>query len=184
MAWSPDAKELALAVNGEIQVYSATGADGAAPAARYLSGGGITGIDWSGPLTSRSLALVKPNKGPQSFVDALLDASKLPAAADTPAARPQTRIYLWQFDSSKPSPIAAIAAATPAVVQQYPPLDAGVVFHHWTASQSWQLLGGCNRYRVVIAGSIAPVASTFGLASNTPCNAPTPSPTPSASPSK
>jgi hypothetical protein len=184
MAWSPDAKELALAVNGEIQVYSATGADGAGPAARYLSGGGVTGIDWSGPLTSKSLALVKPNKGPQSFVDALLDATKLPAAADTPAARPQTRIYLWQFDSSKPSPIAAIAAATPAVLQQYPPLDAGVVFHHWTASQSWQLLGGCNRYRVVIAGSIAPVASTFGLASNTPCNAPTPSPTASASPSK
>jgi len=184
MAWSPDAKELALAVNGEIQVYTATGADGAAPAARYLSGGAITGIDWSGPLTSKSLALVKPNKGPQSFVDGLLDASRLPAAADTLAARPQTKIYLWQFDSSKPSPIAAIAAATPAVLQQYPPIDAGIVFHHWTASRSWQLLGGCNRYRVVIAGSIAPVASTFGLASNTPCNAPTSSPSASASPSK
>src|SRR5207245_11451844 len=90
MAWSPDAKELALAVNAEIQVYTATGADGAAPAARYLSGGAITGIDWSGPLTSKSLALVKPNKGPQSFVDGLLDASRLPAAADTLAARPQT----------------------------------------------------------------------------------------------
>lgn len=183
MAWSPDAKELALAVNGEIQVYSATGADGAAPTARYLTGGGILGIDWSGPLTTKSLALVKPNKGPQSFVDALLDATKLPAAADTLAARPQTKIYLWQFDSSKSSPIAAIAAATPAVLQQYPPIEAGVVFHHWAPSQSWQLLGNCNRYRVVIAGSIAPVASTFGLASNTACNAPA-TPTPTATPSK
>jgi len=178
MAWSPDIKELALAVNGEIQVYSATGADGAAPAAHYLTGGGVTGIDWSGPLAGKSLALVKPDKGPQSFVDALLDATKLPAAADTLAARPQTKVYLWQFDSSKASPIAAIAAATPAVLQQYPPIDAGVVFHHWTPSQSWQLLGGCSRYRVVIAGSIAPAASTFGLASNRACNAPTPTPSP------
>jgi len=157
-----------------------------APAARYLTGGGVTGIDWSGPLSGKSLALVKTNNGPQSFVDALLDATKLPAAADTLAARPQTKVYLWQFDSSKASPIAAIAAATPAVLQQYPPIDAGVVFHHWTPSQSWQLLGGCTRYRVVIAGSIAPAASTFGLASNRACNAPTPTPNPtaSASPSK
>ena len=183
MAWSPDAKELALAVNGEIQVYSAAGADGVAPAARYLTGGGITAVDWSGPLTTKSLALVKPNKGPQSFVDALLDATKLPAAADTLAARPVTKIYLWQFDSTKASPIAAITTATPAVLQQYPPIEAGVVFHHWTPSQSWQLLGGCNRYRVVIAGSIPPVASTFGLASNTGCNAPTPSPSSTATPS-
>jgi hypothetical protein len=186
MAWSPDARELALAVNGEIQVYSADAADGTAPVNRYLTGGSITGIDWSGPLATKSLALVKPNKGPQSFVDALLDATKLPAAADTLAARPLTKIYLWQFDSSKPSPIAAIATATPAVLQQYPPMTAGVVFHHWAPSESWQLLGGCTRYRVVIAGSIAPAASTFGLASNTPCNAPaaSASPTAQASPSK
>jgi hypothetical protein len=98
----------------------------------------------------------------------------LPAAADTPAARPQTKIYLWQFDSTSASPIASIADATPAVLAQYPPIPAGVVIHHWAPSASWQLLGGCFRYRVVISGSIPPVASTFGLESNALCNAPTP----------
>jgi hypothetical protein len=41
---------------------------------------------------------------------------------------------------------------------------------------------------VVITGSVTPTASTFGLASNAPCNAPvvtpTPSPTAKASPTK
>lgn len=181
LAWSPDAKQLVLAVNGELQVYSASAADGAAPAGRYLSGGAIIGVDWSGPLSSASLALVKPDSGPQSFVDALLNATRLPAAADTLAARPLTKVYLWQFDSSKPSPIATISDAAPTVLQQYPPLAAGVVFHHWAPSDTWQLIGGCNRYRVVIAGSVAPTASTIGLASNTPCNALA---TPTGSPSK
>jgi hypothetical protein len=49
---------------------------------------------------------------------------------------------------------------------------AGVVFHHWAPTANWELLGGCYRYRVVITGSVAPVASTFGLAGSTPCNAP------------
>jgi hypothetical protein len=181
LAWSPDAKQLALAVGGEVEIYSAAGADGTAPVNRYLSGGNIIGIDWSAPLTRESLALVKPDHGPQAFVDALLDATKLPAAADTSEARPLTKAYLWQFDSSKSSPIAAIRDATAAVLQQYPPLAAGVVFHHWAASGSWTLLGGCNRYRVVITGSVTPTASTFGLASNVPCNAPAVTPTPSPS---
>jgi len=188
LAWSPDAKDLALAVNGEIQVYSASAADGAGPLNRYLSGSNVIGIDWSAPITSQSLALVKPNNGPQPFVDALLDATKLPADADTPAARPVTMVYLWQFDSSKPSPIAAITNPTPALLQQYPPLLAAVVFHHWAPLAPWAFLGGCNRYRVVITGSIQPTASTFGLASNTACNAPGASPTPTttakASPAK
>jgi hypothetical protein len=183
LAWSPDAKQLALAVNAEIEVYNASAADGAAPAGRYLTGGNITGIDWSAPLRGQSLALVKPNSGPQPFVDALLDATKLPAAADTAASRPVTKVYLWQFDSSKSSPIASIADATPAILQQYPPLPAGVNLHHWAASNNWQMLGGCLRYRVVITGSVAPTASTVGLASNAACNAPAATPTPSASPS-
>jgi hypothetical protein len=180
LAWSPDAKQLAVAVNGELQVYNAAAADGAGLQHRYLTGTGIIGVDWSGPLNAKSLDMVKAGKGPQPFVDALLAATRLPAAADTLAARPLTKVYLWQFDSSKASPIAAITTATPAVLQQYPPLPAGVVFHHWAPSQTWQLLGGCNRYRVVIAGSIAPTASTIGLQSNVLCNAPA---APSASPS-
>jgi len=188
LAWSPDAKEVVLAVSGEIQIYNATAADGTLPRGRYLASQNITGIDWSEPLISQSLAFVKPNRGPQAIVDALLNATKLPAAADNPEARPLTRVYLWPFDSSKSSPIAAITDPTAAVLQQYPPLPAGVVFHHWAASGSWALLGGCIRYRVVITGSVTPTASTFGLGSNTPCNAPvvtpTPGPTAKGSPSK
>ncbi len=175
LAWSPDAKQLVLAVDGEVQIYKADAADGAA-VAQYPAAG-IIGVDWSAPLTSESLALVKPNHGPQAFVDALLDATKLPAAADTSEARPLTKVYLWSFDSSKSSPIEAITDPTAAVLQQYPPLAAGVVFHHWAASATWALLGGCNRYRVVIAGSITPTASTFGLGSTTPCTAPAVTPT-------
>jgi len=188
LAWSPDAKQLALAVGGEVEIYSATAADGAPPVNRYPAAGNIMGVDWSAPLTRENLALVKPNHGPQAVVDALLDATKLPAAADTAEARPLTQVYLWQFDSSKSSPIAAITDPTAAVLQQYPPLPAGVVFHHWAASGTWALLGGCIRYRVVITGSVTPTASTFGLGSNAPCNAPavspTPSPTAKGSPSK
>jgi hypothetical protein len=180
LAWSPDAKQLVFAVDGEVQVYKVDAADGTA-GAQYPAAG-IIGVDWSPPMPGESLALVKPDSGPQPFVDALLSATKLPAAADTSAARPLTKVYLWQFDSSKSSPIAAITDATAAVLQQYPPLPAGVVFHHWAASGTWPLLGGCSRYRVVIAGSVTPTASTLGLASNAPCNAPvvTPAPSPTA----
>jgi hypothetical protein len=188
LAWSPDARQLALAVGGQVDIYSATGADGAAPVNRYLSGSNTIGVDWSAPMAGESLALVKPDHGPQSFVDALLNATKLPAAADTAEARPLTKVYLWQFDSSKPSPIEAISDATAAVLQQYPPLAAGVVFHHWAASDTWALLGGCIRYRVVITGSVTPTASTFGLGSNALCRTPavttTPTPTAKGSPSK
>jgi hypothetical protein len=186
LAWSPDAKQLVLAVDGEVQIYKADAADGAA-GSQYPAAG-IIGVDWSPPLAGESLALVKPDHGPQPFVDALLDATKLPAAADTSEARPLTKVYLWQFDSSKSSPIETITDATPAVLQQYPPIAAGVVFHHWAASGTWALLGGCNRYRVVITGSVTPTASTFGLGSSAPCNTPvatpTPSPTAKTSPTK
>jgi hypothetical protein len=181
LAWSPDAKQIALAVNGELQLYSASGADGTPPLKRYLTGGNVIGVDWSAPMQARTAAMLKPSLGPQAIVDALLTATMLPAAADTPAARPETKIYLWQFDSTSVSPIASIADATAAVLSQYPPLPAGVVFHHWAPSATWQLMGGCFRYRVVITGSVAPAASTFGLAGNALCSAPTPKATPSPS---
>lgn len=186
LAWSPDAKQLVLAVNGELQVYDASAADGTAPVMKALTGANAIGVDWSAPMPDKSLSMIKPGAGPQPVVDGLLASTKLPAAADTASARPLTKVYIWQFDSTKASPIAAIADATPSIIQQYPPLPGGVVFHHWAASGTWALLGGCYRYRVVITGSIAPSALTIGLASNVPCNAPTPrpsaSPTPKASP--
>jgi len=176
LAWSPDAKQVVLAVNGEVELYSASGADGTPAVKKYLTGGNVSGVDWSAPMPARTAAMLKPSPGPQAIVDALLTATMLPAAADTPAARPQTKVYLWQFDSTSASPIASIADATPAVLAQYAPIPAGVVIHHWAPSASWQLLGGCFRYRVVITGSIAPIASTFGLDGNALCNAPTPRP--------
>src|SRR4029077_5843037 len=102
-----------------------------------------------------------------------------PPPADTPATRALTRIYLWAYDSSRSSPIAAITDATPAILQKYPPLAAQVNYDHWAPLESWALTGGCTRYRVVVTGSIAPVASTFGLLSNTPCLGASASPTPS-----
>jgi hypothetical protein len=169
LAWSPDAKQLVVAVNGELDLYSASGKDGDAPVKKYLAGGNVTGVDWSGPIPSKTAALLKAGPGPQAMVDGLLKATMLPAAADTPAARPLTKVYLWQFDSTRSSPIASIADATPAILTQYPPLPAGVVIHHWAPSAGWELLGGCFRYRVVLTGSIAPTASTIGLAAGTPC---------------
>jgi hypothetical protein len=182
LAWSPDAKTIALAVNGELELYSASGSDGTAPTKKYLTGGNVVGVDWSAPIPDKTSAMLKSGPGPQATVDALLAATMLPAAADTPAARPLTKIYLWQFDSTKASPIESIKDATPAVLSQYPPLPAGVVFHHWAASINWQLLGGCFRYRVVVTGSVPPTASTFGLGANALCSAPSPSPSPSPSP--
>ena len=182
LAWSPDAKQLALAVNGGIQVYAAAGKDGDKPVATYLAGAGIIGVDWSAAITDHNLAGVRPAANPQTFVDALLASTQLPAAADTPENRPLTNVYLWAYDSSKPSPIASITDATPDVLAKYPPLAASVNFHHWVASATWGLSGGCTRYRVVINGSIAAVATTVGLESNTPCLGGA-SPSASASPS-
>jgi len=174
LAWSPDATLLALAVNGGIQLYRASGKDGTPPVKGYLARSGVTGVDWSPPISGQSFASVKPAPGPQAAVDALLKATKLPAAADSAAGRYLTRIYMWQFDSSKASPISAITDATPSVLQQYPPIAAAVVFHHWAPSASWALLGGCRRYRVVIKGSVPAMAFTFGLGTNELCNQATP----------
>jgi len=179
LAWSPDAKQLALAVSGEIQVYDAAAADGTAPAKKYLAGANVAGVAWSGPIGDRTYAMVKPSSGPQAMVDALLTATSLPAQADTPANRPLTKVYLWRFDSTRTSPVESITDATPTVLETYPPLNAGVLFHHWGPIESWALLGGCYRYRVVITGSVTPTATTFGLGGNMLCSA-KPSPTPSA----
>ena len=181
LAWSPDARQLAVAVNGEVELYSTSAADGP-PATKYLSGSNSIGVAWSSPMADHTLAMVKPSAGPQAMVDALLKSTVLPAAADTSQNRPLTKIYLWQFDSTKTSPVQSISDATPDVLAKYPPLGAGVIYHHWAAADSWALLGGCYRYRVVITGSIPAVASTFGLASNALCSA-KPTPSPSASPS-
>ena len=180
LAWSPDARQLAVAVNGEIELYDTSAPDGP-PAGRFLGAQNVVGVAWSGPI-DRSLASVRPGPGAQDIVDALLKATALPAAADTSQNRPLTQIYLWQFDSSKSSPIETISDATPAVLAKYPPLSAAVVFHHWAATDTWALLGGCYRYRVVVTGSIPPAASTIGLASNVLCTArPSASPSPSHS---
>ncbi len=176
LSWSPDSTQLALAVNGGIQVYSASGKDGDKPVSAYLANAGVTGLDWSPAFGDRSLAALKPTPNPQTLVDALLTATKLPAAADTAQQRPLTKIYVWAFDSSKASPIAAITDATPAVLDKYPPLAAMVNYHHWTTQGTWPLVGGCIRYRVVITGSIPPVASTFGIEANAPCSGASPSP--------
>ena len=179
LAWSPDAKTLAIAIDGGIQLYAAAGKDGDSPVKTYTPAPTITGVDWSGPITGHSLAEVKAADNPQKLVDALLTATALPAAADTPANRALTRIYLWAYDSSKSSPIASITDATPAILQKYPPISAQVNYDHWAPLDSWALTGGCTRYRVVVTGSIAPVASSFGLQSSTPCLGASPSPTPS-----
>lgn len=184
LAWSADSTQLAIAVNGVIQLYAVAGKDGDKPLAQYAPGGGISGVDWSPPLFDRTLADVKAAPKPQALVDALLASTRLPQAADTPQNRPLTQIYLWAFDSSKPSPIASITDATPDVLARYPPLAAIVDYHHWTAQDPWALAGGCTRYRVVITGSIPPVASTFGLATNALCSAPAASASPSAPASK
>jgi hypothetical protein len=182
LAWSPDGKQLLVAVNGELQLYNALSPDGTAPVNRYMAGANVQGVAWSRPISGKTLAMVKASKGPQPMVDALLEMTKLPAEADTPANRPLTKVYLWQFDSAKVSPISSITEASPTVIAKYPPLRAGVVFHHWAPLDTWALLGGCYRYRVVIAGSVAPIASTFGLGSNELCSAPKVTASPSARP--
>jgi len=179
LAWSADSTKIALAVNGAIQIYNAGGKDGDKALAQFPAGGQVTSLDWSGSMLDRALADVKPTPKPQTFVDALLASTRLPAAADTGQNRPLTDIYLWSFDSSRASPLAAIVDASASTLERYPPLSGMVNYHHWTATGAWPLTGGCIRYRVVIAGSIPPVASTFGLGSNALCNAP-PSPSPSS----
>ena len=183
LAWSPDSAQLAVAVNGGIQVYTVAGKDGDKPVNTWLAGAGVSGLDWSTPITDRGPSTVKATPNPQSLIDGLLTSTKLPAAADTPQLRPLTSIYIWAYDSSKPSPIASIADASPATLEKYPPLQGMVNYHHWTAPGAWALMGGCIRYRVVVTGSIPPVASTFGLETSAPCLAASPSASPSSSPS-
>src|ERR1700730_9045982 len=96
LAWSPDATMLALAVSGGLQIYSATGADGTPPMKKYLTGAGVTGADSAGAAHGQTLAAVKAAPGPQAAVDALLQATKLPAGGRTPSAPPPTKGDPWQ----------------------------------------------------------------------------------------
>jgi len=178
LSFSPDGSELAIAVNQEIELYK-TGAPDGPPANHYLAN--IIGLSWSAAIPTKTFADVQTSAGPQATVDALLAATKLPAAADTPANRPITQVYVWEFDSSKASPISSITDATQDVLSKYPPMAAGVVYHHWAPSDTWALLGGCYRYRFVITGSIAQVAGTVGLTGSDLCSA-RPSPSAKASP--
>jgi hypothetical protein len=178
LSFSPDGSELAMAVNLRIDVYKTDAPDGP-PVKQYLKN--ITGLSWSAAMPTKTFADVKTSPGPQPAVDALLATTKLPAAADTPANRAITQVYMWEFDSSKPSPISSITDATQDVLSKYPPMAAGVVYHHWAPSDTWALLGGCYRYRVVITGSIAPVAATIGLTGSDLCSA-TSSPSAKSSP--
>src|SRR3989449_11577492 len=135
LSWSPDGTQLAVAVNGEVELYKTSAPDGP-PASRYLPRGKGVGASWSAAITGLTFDSVKASKGPQTMVDALLAASKLPAQADTPANRPLTKIYLWQFDSSKTSPIESIADAQPYQLAKYPPMNASVGLYHWAASDT------------------------------------------------
>jgi hypothetical protein len=170
LAWNPTAGMLALAVGGGLKIYSASRGDGAPALKSYLAGRGVSGVDWSAPIPGQTFAAIKRAGGPQPSVDALLGRTKLPAAADRASVRYLTKVYVWQYDSSTASPIATITDATASVLQQYPPLGAVVVYHHWAPSASWALLGGCYRYRVVIKGSISAMAFTFGLGASAPCS--------------
>jgi len=71
-------------------------------------------------------------------------------------------------DSSKAPPISSITDATLPSSSNIP-ARAGVFFITGRHSRAGSVLGGCFRYRVVITGSVAPTASTIGLASNSPC---------------
>lgn len=173
LAWSPDQKSLVLAVSGGVEVYDAAAADGAAPVGKYLSGSTVTGVDWSKPLQDKTAAMLTAGPNPQAAIDALLDATKLPAAADTPQGRLQTKVYMWHYDSSKAGtatlPIATVTDPTPEFLAGWPPDATSVGFHHWSAEGAWPMLGGCHRYRVIITGSVPPTASTISLGGTAPC---------------
>jgi len=174
LAWSPDQKRLALAISGAVEVYDAAAADGTAPVATYLSGSTVTGVDWSAPMPDKTAAMLTAGPNPQVAIDALLEATKLPAAADTPQGRLQTTVYIWHYDSSMAgsatSPIATVSDPTPDFLAANPPDATTIGFHHWSAAGTWPMLGGCYRYRVIIAGSVPPTASTISLGATAPCN--------------
>src|SRR3981081_109100 len=98
-----------------VEIFADAGADGTAPVNKYLSGENIIGVDWSPPVSSKSLALGKAGSRPQPIGDPPLEPTTLHSAADSAAARPLTKVYLWQFDSSRSSPIATISNPTPAI---------------------------------------------------------------------
>src|SRR5258708_22258077 len=79
LAWSPDAKQLAVAVNGEIELYGASAADGAPPATKFLAGANVVGVAWSGPIAPSTLAGVKAGAAPPPTAHAPPNPTRLPA---------------------------------------------------------------------------------------------------------
>jgi len=173
LAWSPDARKLAVSVSGQLLLLDPNGADGVAPLGTYLAGQGVAGVSWSVAIPDRNLESLKAAGQPLAMIDALLQTTRLPAGADTPSNRPRTRVYLWAYDFSKPgaasSPVATVSEPTPEFLKQYPPQATAIGWHHWIPAGDWPLLGGCWRYRVVVTGSVPTVASTFALGPDTGC---------------
>jgi hypothetical protein len=163
LAWSPSSSRLALALGGGVEVVAV--ADKAGAPASLLPGAGVTGIAWSDPLGSVTFASVKAVPPPQGTVDALLAATALPAADDSVSGRARTKVYLWRYDlkqaGAAASPVATVTSAGAAFLSSHPPLAATVLWHHWAAGE-W-LLGGCYRYRAIVAGATSSLASTISL---------------------
>ena len=139
-------RQLALAVNGGIQLYAAAGKDGDAPVKTYSpaprASPASTGQDRSRATAS---AEVKAAANPQNVRRRA--ARPRPRCRPPPTRRrtaPLTKIYLWAYDSSKSSPIAAITDATPGDPAEVPAAGrAGQLPPLGTASSTWALTGGC-----------------------------------------
>jgi hypothetical protein len=172
LAWDHSSTRLALALNGGLTIVQPpAGSATPAPPTAYLAGAGVVSVDWSAPLSSVAFDRVHQVPAPQALVDGLLAATRLPASDDDVSARARTKVYLWQIDlrqrRAATAPQATVANVTPAFLSAHPALAASVLWHHW-APDDW-LLGGCFRYRAVVAGSGAAVASTFSLGDPSPC---------------
>jgi hypothetical protein len=171
LSWGPSGR-LAVVANGGVTVVDTAG-EGAspAPATRYLSLAGVSSVSWSAPMPGLTLAAVRKVPAPQQLVDALLTASRLPAAVDSVAGRARTKVYVWRLDlkqaGAQNSAEAKVTKVTPAFLGQHPALTADVLWHHWAATD-W-LLGGCYRYRVVVSWPSGSVASTIGLGDQAAC---------------
>jgi hypothetical protein len=170
LAWGPRSR-LALAANGALTVIEAA-AEGVtpAPATHYLNGAGVSAVSWSREMPRLALAGVRTAPSPQALVDGLLAATRLPPGVVSVGDRARTRVYLWRLDLKQPaagSELATVTKVSPAFVDQHPPLETSVLWHHWAAAD-W-LLGGCYRYRVVVTWPSGSAASTVSLGDQASC---------------
>jgi hypothetical protein len=93
-------RTLALAVSGHIQIYTATGR--AKRPQDYLAGSGVSGVDWSGPIHGQSLDRSSSHR-PTPVVDPCWPRPAPKARTPRQQAGDQG---VWEYDSSKTSPIA------------------------------------------------------------------------------